>query len=381
MGLDIAGEELGETLPLQPGETGETRLQLGVVDIAVRIVAPGIDEGDDLEPGAGREPGDFRDGEGAVARMEHQVKQLRISTALVVDDGRIAAQPIGHRQFGQQPAGNRQALARRVAGAQHFQHRLGVIDADASQRAIEHQPDPAGGIQDGFEGGEAGGRVLQMMQHPAAVDVVEGPQPQARQIEQRAGMKADIREAADLGPRLGDAARGGGEVEIVDVGGEIRIGEMLAQHDERVAGAPARHQHTERTALAPFAGDEPAAEDVVIDFLQMARRAFDQAGLVVLREALGIGIGLVLRRDAVCHATPIAAFPAPPLGCSSLMADSLPMVRTTLPVALRSTSWARPCLASARSRRAETNGFSLPSRHQPNICAKAPGSRSAQCCR
>ena len=156
------------------GEPGEPRLQLGIGDIALGIVAPGLDEGDDLEPGAGGERGDLRARDRRGRGHAAADRTAPASSPRVVADGRIAAEPIGRRQL----ASRRLAvstrwhpLARRSpAPAQHL---LGVIDARAAERAIEHEADAAVGRQDAIERREPGRGIGQMMQHAAAVDVVE----------------------------------------------------------------------------------------------------------------------------------------------------------------------------------------------------------------
>ncbi len=208
-------------------------------------------------------------------------------------------------------------------GTQRLQHRLRLVDAATPQRAIEHQPHAAIGRHRGGQCREPGGGIGQMMQHAAAIDVVEAAEIEARQIEQRAGMKADIAQATDLGAGFGDAPRGCREIEIMNFRRAVPVGKVLRQQDRRIAGAPARDQRAKRQAKIPRAG-----EDIVIDLVQIAGRSVDQPGLFILRIAAGIGIGFVLIGDRVAH---------------------YPVVSTILPMALRSATTVSAVFTSARS--------------------------------
>jgi hypothetical protein len=102
-------------------------------------------------------------------------------------------------------------------------------------------------------------------------------------------MEFDVREPARRRPRLGDPARGGGEVEIHDLRLPPGTRQHLRQLDQRVARAAAGHQRAE--GLRPVA---PPGEEVMVDLHRVRGRADDQAFRLVRRVALGIGIGLVL---------------------------------------------------------------------------------------
>ena len=148
-----------------------------------------------------------------------------------------------------------------------------------------------------------------------------------------------------------------GKIEIDDFARRAALGQLLGQHDEPVAGAASGDQRAEGPREIPASG-----EDVVVDLLQVAGRALDEAALLVGGIAQGIGKGLVLRQDRIVHSRPMAR----------------PMVSTILPVAFLSKSWRNACFVSARSKRRETSGCKRPSRHQANISAKAPGSSSGR---
>ena len=131
-----------------------------------------------------------------------------------------------------------------------------------------------------------------MVQHAAAIDVVELAEPEPRQVEQRLAAEADIREAPGLGARGGDRQRLRGAVEAQHVAGTSGGGQLLGQHDRAVAGAAAGDERVQRPR--PRSG---RAEHPVVDLAQVARAADDQAPRLLARIARRIGIGLVLRRE------------------------------------------------------------------------------------
>ena len=57
MRLEIAGEQLGRGGALPAIEPGEARLERGVGEIALGLVAPGLDEAGDRKPGRADELG------------------------------------------------------------------------------------------------------------------------------------------------------------------------------------------------------------------------------------------------------------------------------------------------------------------------------------
>ncbi len=174
-------------------------------------------------------------------------------------------------------------------------------------------------------------------------------------LEQRAGDEADSGEPADRGARLGDRARGGRQVEIDQLRRAAAIGEVLAQHHHRVAGAAAGDQRPE--GLPEVAA---AAEDVVIDLQQMAGMALEQPRLLLLRVAQGIGKGLVLLAQQVGHA---------------------PSLSTSFPATRRSRSAASAAVASDSGRSAGAGGARRPAACQAKSSAKAAGSIAGRCLR
>ena len=73
-----------------------------------------------------------------------------------------------------------------VGRSQQPQRFLQHIDAGAAVRRINHQPQPAARRQHRQQRAQSLRRIGQVMQHAAAVDVVEWPQPRSRQVQQRA---------------------------------------------------------------------------------------------------------------------------------------------------------------------------------------------------
>ena len=243
--------------------------------------------------------------------MQQQVDQLRVAPPVVAQEG-IAFQAVGFRQAGQEPLGQADPLGQRHAFAQRAQGLLQLIDAAAAEGRIDHDTQPALRLQGGSEGGKTGIRVLQVMQHAAAVDVVEGAEAKPRQRQERAGLEAHVGQTAGGDARLGDGAGGAGEIEVDHL--RLRrtgVLKLLRQHDGGVARAAAGDQRPEGTAEI-----ELALEEIVVDLGQAARRAGDQPRLLVPRIAGRIGIGFVLGgEERIAHGS-----------------------STTLPVALRSMS-------------------------------------------
>ena len=60
-------------------------------------------------------------------------------------------------------------------------------------------------------------RRIEMMQHAAAIDVIEEAEIEFGETLQRGLAKLDIAEAADLGPGAGDIEGGGGNIEMNDL--------------------------------------------------------------------------------------------------------------------------------------------------------------------
>ena len=178
-----------------------------------------------------------------------------------------------------------------------------------------------------------------MVQHAAAIDVVEGTKPGAGQVLDGQGLKTDVGEPPGPGPGLGDGARGPRQVRVKYPAPVPAIGQLLGQHDGAVAGAAARHQGQEGAAEIAAAG-----EDAVVDLKDVAGRAGDQALGLVGRVALGIGIGLILG----AHAVVIAGHG----------------VRTILPVDVRPAKASSATAASLSGTVRETRGFKAPSAHQ-----------------
>ena len=213
---------------------------------------------------------------------------------MVVEIG-IAAEQVGGRQEADQALGHGDpVLDRHRLGCQRAQQLLQRIDAGAAVLAVEHHADAAVGLQHRGQRLHAGRRVGQVMQDAGAVDVVELADRHGRQVEQRPGHEIDIAQAARLGARLADRARGGRQVEIDDLARAAPVDQLLGQHDAGVARAAARDQGAKGPVEV-----EPAGEQVVIDLEDVARRAGDQPQRLLAGVAGRIGQRLVLGANLV----------------------------------------------------------------------------------
>ena len=116
----------------------------------------------------------FAHGERAVARVQQQIVQPRVAAVDVVVEEAVAPQPRGLRQVPHHPLRHIQPRGRRLVGRrQQAQRVLQHVDAGAAVRRIDHQPETAAGRQHRQQRAQALRRIGQVMQHAAAVDVVE----------------------------------------------------------------------------------------------------------------------------------------------------------------------------------------------------------------
>ena len=129
-----------------------------------------------------------------------------------------------------------------------------------------------------------------MMQHAAAINVVEGPKPAARQIEQGAFLENYIPQLARRHAGFRHAPRRRRTIQPGDIAGPPGGRHLLRQHHSGIAAAPASHQGAQ--GLRSWAA---GAENPMIHFPQMARAADDQALGLIPRLPLGIGVGIILR--------------------------------------------------------------------------------------
>src|SRR5207245_2334580 len=115
------------------------------------------------------------------------------------------------------------------------------------------------------------------MQDPDAVDVVEGPELQGRQVQNGAVYPGDVDELADLRPALGDLIALLADVEMHDLGAPV-VTQLLGQEDGLVAGPAACYKYLKflRKIVSSF-------EAVEIDELQKVVPAVLQPGLLVCR--------------------------------------------------------------------------------------------------
>ena len=292
MGTDVAGQCLGERgargriQRLGPG----TQFRIGQPDH--RIVAHRLDPAGDAQAGARQQRDKLRHGEGAIARVQQQVVQAGIAAAHVVVDVAVRPQPVGLRQVAHHPARHVEPRRRLLPGrGQQAQRVLHHVDAGAPVRRIDHQPEPAAGRQHRGQRAQPLGRVGQVMQHAAAIDVVERSQPGAGKIKQRAGLPKNISQPADRGAGLGQLQRAGGAVEPGHRPGAPRGRQLLRQHQCAVAGPAAGDQRVQR-----LGGRAARAKNPVVDLAQVSRAAHHQPARLVPRVALRVGECLVLRR-------------------------------------------------------------------------------------
>ena len=127
-----------------------------------------------------------------------------------------------------------------------------------------------------------------MVQHPAAIDVIERSQARPRQVQQRHRLP-NHRQSPRLRPRPRDRLCRRGPIQMSHPARPPIASELLGQHDRAIAGAPAGHQRTQ-----PGASRSGGPEYPVVDLAQMTRAADHQPLGLVSRVPLRIGVGLIL---------------------------------------------------------------------------------------
>ena len=171
-----------------------------------------------------------------------------------------------------------------VGWRQQAQRFLQHIDAGAAMRRIDHQPQTAAWRQHRQQRAQPLGRVGQMVQHAAAIDVIEWSQPRARQIQQRTLLPDDVVQATRRGARLRDLQRCGGSVEPGHATRPPFACHLLRQHDGGVAGAATGDERAQRLRHRT-----PGAEHPIVDLAQMAWAADDKPLRLIARIAARIG--------------------------------------------------------------------------------------------
>jgi len=126
------------------------------------------------------------------------------------------------------------------------------------------------------------------VQDPDAVDVVEGPKLQGRQVQHGSAHPGDVDELADLRPALGDLIALLADVEVHDLGAPV-VPQLLGQEDGLVASPAACYKYS--TFLRKIV---PSFEAIEVDELQKVVPAVLQPDLLVRRVARRIGEGFVL---------------------------------------------------------------------------------------
>ncbi len=200
-----------------------------------------------------------------------------------------------------------------------------------------------------------------MVQDAAAVDVVPGPRRQVGDVEEGARHEAYALEAAHLRARLRHGLARTAQVEMDHLAGHARVLHVLRQHDRRIARAAAGDERAQRLRQVAR-----PAEHIVVQFMEAARRAGDQPGLLVRRVALGIGIGFVL---GLYEPVAFLLLLVPRAGHGVVRPRAVRGVQPSMsitrrPVACRPSSIASARGTSARGSTSDTWGESLPSRHQ-----------------
>ena len=168
------------------------------------------------------------------------------------------------------------------------------VNAGAAMRRIHHQPHPAAGGQHGYQCAQSGCRIGQMVQHAAAVDVIEQSQAGAGQVQQRPLLPDDIGQFPSLCPALGDAQGGGGAIQPGHLARAVQAGHLLRQHDGGIAAAAAGNQGVQRLAGRPARAEHP-----VVDLPDVAGAADDQPFRFIARVAFWVGKGLILARQSL----------------------------------------------------------------------------------
>src|SRR6185295_6585584 len=138
--------------------------------------------------------------------------------------------------------------------------------------------------------GHAGFRVLEVMQHPAAVDVVENAEIAAGQRKKRAVDPSDVAQLADSSPFPRNFVAPGADVDMDDF--RVGLTQLLGQIDRSVAGAGARNENAESAVETA-----PATETVLVDHRQIVQPGADDPRLLFRGFAQRIGVALVLILD------------------------------------------------------------------------------------
>src|SRR5690606_23617952 len=142
-----------------------------------------------------------------------------------------------------------------------------------------------------------------------------------------------------------------------------RVGQLLGEHYGGVAGAAAGNQRPEGLGPVPRPGEE-----VVVDLLDPARRAEDQAPGFVGGVAGRVGEGFVLGGERLA-------------GRVGKRLARHRIDSTTLPVALRVLSRVNAVAASSSGSTCDTWGLSRPSRYQAKSCPNCSVTSSGACLR
>ena len=132
-----------------------------------------------------------------------------------------------------------------------------------------------------------------MMQHPTAINIIKRA-IFGRQIDKGSGDKGDVLfQIAALDPGLGNGAGAFREIDINDFRLGFAVTGLLGQHDQGIPGAATGDQNFDFATFGLCRWIAPA-KDKMNNFIPIARRAADQALILVFRISCRIGIGFIL---------------------------------------------------------------------------------------
>ena len=160
--------------------------QLRVGQVYIRVVAHRLHPAGDPHSRGAHQRIQRRDGEGRITRVQQQVVQPGIAARDVVGQPGVALQPGGLGHLAPEPPRRIDPGRRRfLRWGQQPQRVLQHVDPGAAMWRIDHQPHPTVRRQHRGQRPQPRQRVGQVVQHAAAVDVVEGAEAGAGELQQR----------------------------------------------------------------------------------------------------------------------------------------------------------------------------------------------------
>src|SRR5207249_7815133 len=242
----VAGDQFGDGLLLPPGQRADSVQDSLVADVRLDLVlgAPSLDQLDDVQAAAFDQVVHLVDGEGPVLRMQQQVHDAGVAEFLMVSDDVLAAlETIRLRQAVQHDFGVRElGLQIGCIEVDAAQQLLQLIHASSPVLSVEHNGHGTVVLEHGPERLQASPGIVHVMQHPDAVDVVEGPELQGRQVQNGAVHPSDVGEVTDLRPASSDLIAPLADGEMHDLGTPV-IAQLLGQEDGLIAGPAACYKY------------------------------------------------------------------------------------------------------------------------------------------